>query len=55
MREAKYKVKQWVRFYQDNNLVIGVVEYVVQDMSYGAYSYHTNIGTVLEHFILDAR
>lgn len=55
MNEPKYKVKQWVRFYKDGRLTIGVIEYIVRDPGYGEFKYATDIGEVAEHFILESR
>jgi hypothetical protein len=56
MSEPKYKVKQWVRFYKDNRMVIGVVEYVIQDRAYsGEFNYQTDMGQISEQYILEAR
>lgn len=42
----KYQIRQWVRFYQNGTLVIGVIQYIHETL-YG-YEYSTDVGAVLE-------
>lgn len=55
MNEPKFKVKQWIRFYSNNHLVIGQIEYIIQDRGYGEFRYQTDMGEILEHSILEGR
>lgn len=56
MSEAK-KVKpgDWVRFYQDGVMVVGVVQYVVKDLVLGDSIANTDIGAVDVDCILEVR
>lgn len=48
------KVGDWVRFYQNNHLVIGVVQYTVKD-SLGYMQLKTDLGSVDERYVLEVR
>jgi hypothetical protein len=43
----------WIRFYRNNELVIGQVEY--KTLCGGYFYYHTTHGEVREDFVLEAR
>lgn len=53
LTEAKFKPGDWIRFYRDGLLVIGVVQYVG---GYGDPTYiQTDIGTVEAEYVLEVR
>jgi len=52
----KYPIGTWVRFYQNGELIIGIVEYLPQKESWERLpKYHTTAGAVSEDSILEAR
>lgn len=51
--KPKYRVGQWVRFYQKGTLVIGVIQYIHETLFGNEYS--TDIGAVKEKYIEEAR
>jgi len=48
-------VGDWVRFYQNGNLVLGVAEYISEEQGQFGYSVYTNIGQVMSDNILESR
>ena len=44
----------WIRFYQNGELVIGVVEYIQKDLI-GHWQLKTNIGSVDSRYVLEVR
>lgn len=54
--EMKVEVGDWVRFFQNGVLVIGVVNYVKEDKwDSGKYECVTDIGSVGEEYIQEIR
>ena len=52
----KYQVNQWIRFYQNCELVIGVINYVQFDSTFDSCPrYQTDKGEVKEDSVLEAR
>jgi hypothetical protein len=51
----KIKVGDWVRFYHDGKMVIGVVQYTVKDDLLGYMTAQTDIGAVDFRYILEVR
>lgn len=50
------KPGDWVRFYQNGALVIGVVQYVRQDDTFSSrFHVHTDIGSVWASEVLECR
>ena len=54
MKTLKYKIGQWVRFYQAGNLVIGEIRYITENLI-GKVTYSTDVGEVAEESIKEAR
>lgn len=48
------KVGDWVRFYQNGKLTVGVVEYIEKD-SLGYTNLKTDIGSIGVQYVLEAR
>mgnify|MGYP001579447499 CR=1 FL=1 len=55
MTEAKYKVGDWLRWWQGSSLVIGEVRYISGDRWPRSYVYTTDRGNVDENEILECR
>lgn len=53
-KQMNIKVGDWVRFYKDGRLYIGVVEYI-RDTILGYKEFQTDIGTVREDYVLEVR
>lgn len=53
----KAAIGNWIRFYRDARLVIGVVQYIEKDITgnYGKWEYVTDIGTVREDRVKEVR
>lgn len=51
--KPKYKLGQWVRFYNRGDLVIGIILYIKKQID--GIEYCTDEGTVDEDSILEAR
>lgn len=52
----KYQVNQWVRFYVNGKLVIGVINYIQYDSTFDSCPrYQTDKGEVREDRVLEAR
>jgi len=52
----KYPINTWIRFYQSGKMVIGIIHYHKEKESWESeYSYFTDVGTVVEGSILEAR
>lgn len=49
------QVGDWVRFYQNGKLVIGVVEYVMKSDVLGDIELHTDQGTTDPESVLETR
>lgn len=49
------KIGSWVRFYRDNQLVIGQVEYMQRNRVFGNPTIQTDQGTVDARYILEVR
>jgi hypothetical protein len=55
-KSEKVKVGDWVRFYRNGELVLGVVQYVKPGrLSYSAREVCTDTGAVAEDVILEVR
>lgn len=55
MRPCKYRKGDWVRFYKDNKLVIGVVEYIREPIVGTEHELMTDNGTVIESCVIEYR
>lgn len=51
----KAQIGQWVRFYRNGTLVIGVVQYVRENDLLQTEDYLTDQGSVHESMVLEAR
>jgi hypothetical protein len=52
----KYPIGAWVRFYQSQKLVVGIVNYLIVKQTWESEcSYSTDLGVVSESQILEAR
>jgi hypothetical protein len=50
----KANIGDWVRFYQNGVMVIGVIQYITKDIL-GKQKYNTDIGEVSEDYIFEVR
>lgn len=50
--EKRYEIGDWVRFYQNGRLVVGIVEYTEKNSS-GYLQLHTDIGSVDARYVLE--
>lgn len=55
MKPCLFKAGDWVRFYRNGVLVIGVVEYVRRKPGIASHELLTDAGTVMEHDVVEAR
>lgn len=54
--KPKYKVGDWIRFYQAGRLVIGVVSYIEFNSTFDSCPrYQTDLGEVSEDYIKEGR
>ena len=52
----KYTIGTWVRFYLSGKMVIGIIQYIKEHEPWEAETiYHTDLGTIEESRILEAR
>lgn len=55
MSKSKAAVGDWVRFYQDMKMVIGVIQYVGEDEIGGDVYFDTDVGRIKEKYVLERR
>lgn len=55
MKLEDIQAGDWVRFYQNNRLVIGRVEYITKENSYYAAAVKTDIGAVNINGVMEVR
>jgi len=51
----KAKVGDWIRFYQQDKLVIGIVQYITKDRYTSDEMYMTDLGMVDQDSVLEVR
>jgi hypothetical protein len=49
------EIGDWVRFYKNGVLVLGIVEYRAKDPVLGEYKLSTDVGSVYEEQVLERR
>ena len=55
MNDKNIQVGDWVSFYSNGTIVIGMVIYVVKDLYRNKYNCYTNVGIVNEDNVLEVR